>query len=154
MKALVLFSGGLDSTTCLALAVEKYGKDAVLALSISYGQKHRKEIEAAQAGNDQARLAVDVFITGIVHYIGAFAMDLGGLDYLVFTAGIGEHSAYVRSRVCEKLGLLGVQLDEEKNRRNETDISAADSAVQVLVIPTNEELGIARRTYEYPESSR
>lgn len=114
----------------------------------------RYVIEAAQAGNDRARLAVDVFITGIVHYIGAFAMDLGGLDYLVFTAGIGEHSAYVRSRVCEKLGLLGVQLDEEKNRRNETDISAADSAVQVLVIPTNEELGIARRTYEYPESSR
>ena len=109
----------------------------------------RYVIEAAQAGNERAQLAVDVFVTGIVHYIGAFAMDLGRLDYLVFTAGIGEHSDYVRARVCEKLGLLGVKLDEEKNRRSETVISAADSAVQVLVIPTNEELGIARRTWEY-----
>ena len=109
----------------------------------------RYVIEAAQNGNERAKLALDVFVTGIVHYIGAFAMDLGRLDYLVFTAGIGEHSALLRERVCEKLGLLGVKLDEEKNAQNERVISAADSAVRVLVIPTNEELGIARRTYEY-----
>lgn len=109
----------------------------------------RYVIEAAQNGNERAKLALDVFVTGIVHYIGAFAMDLGRLDYLVFTAGIGEHSALLRERVCEKLGLLGVMLDEEKNAKNEKVISAADSAVRVLVIPTNEELGIARRTYEY-----
>ncbi len=109
----------------------------------------RYVIEAAQNGNERAKLALDVFVTGIVHYIGAFAMDLGRLDYLVFTAGIGEHSALLRERVCEKLGLLGVKLDEEKNAKNEKVISAADSAVRVLVIPTNEELGIARRTYEY-----
>ena len=109
----------------------------------------RYVIEAAQNGNERAKLALDVFVTGIVHYIGAFAMDLGRLDYLVFTAGIGEHSALLRERVCEKLGLLGVKLDEEKNAQNEKVISAADSAVRVLVIPTNEELGIARRTYEY-----
>ena len=109
----------------------------------------RYVIEAAEAGNARAKLAVDVFVTGIVHYIGAFAMDLGRLDYLVFTAGIGEHSAYIRSRVCEKLGLLGVKLDEDRNEKNEEEISASGSAVRVLVIPTNEELGIARRTYEY-----
>lgn len=109
----------------------------------------RYVIEAAQNGNERAKLALDVFVTGIVHYIGAFAMDLGRLDYLVFTAGIGEHSVLLRERVCEKLGLLGVKLDEEKNAQNEKVISAADSAVRVLVIPTNEELGIARRTYEY-----
>ena len=109
----------------------------------------RYVIEAAQNGNERAKLALDVFVTGIVHYIGAFAMDLGRLDYLVFTAGIGEHSALLRERVCEKLGLLDVKLDEEKNAQNEKVISAADSAVRVLVIPTNEELGIARRTYEY-----
>lgn len=109
----------------------------------------RYVIEAAQNGNERAKLALDVFVTGIVHYIGAFAMDLGRLDYLVFTAGIGEHSALLRERVCEKLGLLGVKLDKEKNAQNEEVISAADSAVRVLVIPTNEELGIARRTYEY-----
>ena len=109
----------------------------------------RYVIEAAQNGNERAKLALDVFVTGIVHYIGAFAMDLGRLDYLVFTAGIGEHSALLRERVCEKLGLLGVKLDKEKNAQNEEVISAADSAVRVLVIPTNEELGIARRPYEY-----
>ncbi len=109
----------------------------------------RYVIEAAEAGNARAKLAADVFVTGIVHYIGAFAMDLGRLDYLVFTAGIGEHSAYIRSRVCEKLGLLGVKLDEDRNEKNEEEISASGSAVRVLVIPTNEELGIARRTYEY-----
>ena len=109
----------------------------------------RYVLEAAEAGNERVKLAVDVFVTGIVHFIGAFAMDLGGLDYLVFTAGIGEHSDYVRARVCEKLSLLGVQIDEEKNRRSESDISAEGSAVKVLVIPTNEELGIARRTFEY-----
>ena len=109
----------------------------------------RYVLEAAEAGNERAKLAVDVFVTGIVHFIGAFAMDLGGLDYLVFTAGIGEHSDYVRARVCEKLLLLGAQIDEEKNRRSESDISAEGSAVKVLVIPTNEELGIARRTFEY-----
>jgi acetate kinase len=76
-------------------------------------------------------------------------MDLGRLDCLVFTAGIGEHSAYIRQRVCEKLGLLGVKIDKEKNGKNEEDVSAPDSRVRVLVIPTNEELGIARRTYEY-----
>ena len=109
----------------------------------------RYVIEAAEAGNARAKLAVDVFVAGIVHYIGAFAMDLGRLDYLVFTAGIGEHSAYIRSRVCEKLGLLGIKLDEDRNEKNEEEISASESAVRVLVIPTNEELGIARRTYEY-----
>ena len=105
--------------------------------------------EAAENGNERAKLAVDVFVTGIVHYIGAFAMDLGKLDYLVFTAGIGEHSAYIRRLVCEKLGLLGIKIDEKKNRADETEISAGDSKVKVLVIPTNEELGIARRTYEF-----
>ena len=109
----------------------------------------RYVIEAAQGGNERAQLAVDVFVTGIVHYIGSFAMDLGSLDYLVFTAGIGEHSAYIREHVCEKLGILGIKLDIEKNERNEAEISAEDSSVKVLVIPTNEELGIARRTYEY-----
>jgi acetate kinase len=106
-------------------------------------------IDAAKEGNERAQLAVDVFVTGIVHYIGAFAMDLGRLDYLVFTAGIGEHSDYIREQVCAKLNLLGIRLDSTRNAANETVISADDSAVQVLVIPTNEELGIARRTYEY-----
>lgn len=106
--------------------------------------------EAADAGNERARLAIDVFVTGIVHYIGAFYLDLGRLDDLVFTAGIGEHSARIRRLVCEKLAPIGVKLDTEKNEScsGEGIISAEDSAVCVRVIPTNEELGIARRTYE------
>lgn len=107
-------------------------------------------VEAAGAGNARAKLAMDVFVAGIVHYIGAFYLDLGQLDDLVFTAGIGEHSAPIRRMVCEKLAPLGVKLDAAKNEScsGEGILSAGDSAVRIRVIPTNEELGIARRTYE------
>ncbi len=106
--------------------------------------------EAADGGNERAKLAIDVFVTGIVHYIGAFYLDLGRLDDLVFTAGIGEHAPRIRRMVCEKLAPIGVKLDAEKNEScpGEGIISADDSAICVRVIPTNEELGIARRTYE------
>lgn len=107
--------------------------------------------EAAEKGNDRAQLAIDVFVSGIVHYISAYYVDLGGLDYLVFTAGVGENNSMIRRRVCEKLSVLGVVIDEEKNIicRGDMDISDSGSAVKVRVIPTDEELGIARRTYEY-----
>ncbi|MGN0998467.1 MAG: acetate/propionate family kinase [Faecousia sp.] len=110
----------------------------------------RYVMEAAEQGSKRAKLAVDVFVTGIVHYIGAFYLDLGRLDYLVFTAGIGEHSYQIRSMVCQKLEPLGVKLDEEANQNcsGSAVISAPDSKVFVRVIPTDEELGIARRTYE------
>lgn len=106
-------------------------------------------IEAANEGHERAKLAIDVFVSSIVHYIGAFYLDLGRLDNLVFTAGIGEHSGLIRAMVCEKLTPLGVRLDTAKNSRcrGEGIISAADSAVTVRVIPTDEELGIARRVY-------
>ena len=111
----------------------------------------RYVLDAASAGNERARLAVDVFVTGIVHYIGAFYLDLGRLDDLVFTAGIGEHSPEIRRMVCERLLPLGVRLDPALNENVPEDgrISSPDSAVKVLVIPTDEELGIARRTYEF-----
>lgn len=108
--------------------------------------------KAAKEGNERAQLAIDVFVNGIVHYIGAFYPDLGGLDHLVFTAGIGENSALLRRRVCEKLGALGVVLDEEKNAACHgvrQELTGRGSRVRVFVIPTNEELGIARRTYAY-----
>lgn len=108
----------------------------------------RYVLEAADGGNERAKLAVDVFVTGIVHYIGAFFLDLGGLTDLVFTAGIGEHSDRVRAMVCQRLGSIGVKLDAEANQKNAPIISTPDSAVTVRVIPTDEELGIARRTYE------
>jgi acetate kinase len=107
--------------------------------------------DAAKNGNERAALAIDVFVNGIVHYIGAFFVDLGGLDYLVFTAGIGEKSPLIRRLVCEKLAVLGVRIDKDKNENTKgyQDISEKESRVAVLVIPADEELGIARRTFEY-----
>ena len=111
----------------------------------------RYVLDAARAGNERARLAVGVFVTGIVHYIGAFYLDLGRLDDLVFTAGIGEHSPEIRRMVCDRLAPLGVRIDPALNENVPPDglISTPGSAVKVLVIPTDEELGIARRTYEF-----
>ena len=110
----------------------------------------RYVLDAAREGNERAELAARVFVTGIVHYIGAFYLDLGGLDYLVFTAGIGENSAEIRRRVCERLAPIGVELDEAANERTRGEgiISAPGSAVTVRVIPADEELSIARRAYE------
>ncbi len=130
--------------------LEGYQKKGGLLGISGVSNDMRYIIEAADQGNTRAKLAIDVFVTGIVHYIGAFYLDLGRLDDLVFTAGIGEHSARIRQLVCQKLAPIGVKLDLEKNENcpGEGIISAADSAVCVRVIPTNEELGIARRTYE------
>lgn len=80
----------------------------------------------------------------IQQYIGAYTTDLDGLDTLVFTAGVGEHSAIVRQAVCAQLGYLGVKLDEAKNQANALSIEAPDSRVKVAVIPTDEESIIAR----------
>ena len=107
-----------------------------------------REVEkAAQSGNDRAVLALDMYCYRIKKYIAAYTGILGGCDALVFTAGVGEHSAFVRSTSCEGLAFLGIRIDEEKNARatgGETVISEDDSPVQVLVIPTNEEIVIAR----------
>lgn len=106
---------------------------------------------AAESGNERARLAVDAFVSGIIKQIGAFYAELGGLDQLVFTGGIGEHSAFVRNAVCSQLRHLGIELDEEKNSASESVgvVSAASSAVLVTVVPANEELGVARETAAY-----
>ena len=106
---------------------------------------------AAEEGNMQAKLAIDVFVNSIVHYIGAFFTTMGGMDCLVFTGGIGENSSLIRELVCRKLECLGLKLDFEKNKNcnSRTELAQHDSKVRIAIIPTNEELGIARRTYEY-----
>ena len=111
----------------------------------------RYVMEAAKNGHYRSRLAIDVFVTGIVHYIGAFYLDLGRLDALVFTAGIGEHSPDIRRMVSERLKPLGVRLDPRKNETVPEDgiISEEASSCKVFVIPADEEKGIARRTYDY-----
>lgn len=93
-----------------------------------------------------ARLAVEYFIYRVAKEVGALTAVLGGLDALVFTAGIGENSPVIRHRVCEACAWLGIDLDEEANTANRPRISRATSAVAVLMIPTNEELMIARHT--------
>ena len=102
--------------------------------------------EAAAAGNGRAQLAIDVFCESIVKYIGAFYAVLGGLDYLVFTGGIGENSATVRGKVCRRLAHLGIRLDEAANAAGPKDriVSTGDSPVKVCSIATNEESGIAQ----------
>ena len=112
----------------------------------------RYVLEAADRGNERARLAVNAYVTGIVRYIGAFSAEIGGLDCLSFTGGIGENSAVIREEVCRRIAHMGVKLSHEKNWEAKGDrcISAEDSAVRVYVIACNEELGVARKTYACP----
>jgi acetate kinase len=108
-----------------------------------------RDLEAAAAeGNGRARLAIDVFVRSIRHYIGAFLVELGGVDVITFSGGIGENSPAIRSSVCRGLGAFGVQLDEEWNHtvRRVGTISSPESAVSVLVLPADEEVIVARAT--------
>ena len=112
----------------------------------------RDVLEAADAGNERAQLAIDVFCNGIVRHIGAYYAELGGLDHLVFTGGIGEHGTRIREIVCHQLKHMGILLDDKKNQSctgSNTVISCDASPVMIHVIPANEELGVARKTYAY-----
>jgi acetate kinase len=121
------------------------------------GNDMREIIAAARSGNTRAELALEVFCYRVKKYIGAYHAVLGRLDGIVFTAGIGENSAEVRRRSLEGLEPLGIRLDAEKNAEavgREAIISAEDSAVSVLVVPTDEALDIAIDTYDvYVRSS-
>jgi acetate kinase len=106
--------------------------------------------EAAAAGNKDAQLALDSLVHSIRHWIGSFMIELGGIDALVFTAGIGENNADTRTAVCAGLKGFGLKLDPAKNaacRATEADIATDDSAARVLVIPANEELVLAREVF-------
>jgi acetate kinase len=99
-----------------------------------------------ESGEPEAQLAVDYFVYRAAREIGAMAATLGGVDGLVFTAGIGENSPAVRERICDASAWLGVELDREANARNGPRIATRQSRVAVWVVPTNEELMIARHT--------
>ena len=107
--------------------------------------------EAADAGNERAKLAIDVFCNGIVRYIGSYYAELGGLDHLVFTGGIGEHGCTIRRIVRSQLKHMGVLLDPEKNLDYSENavISLPESPVTIHFIPAKEELGVARKTFGY-----
>ncbi|MFW6134598.1 MAG: acetate/propionate family kinase [Elusimicrobiota bacterium] len=111
----------------------------------------REIISKYKKDHSRAKLAIDIFVYRIKHYIGAYAGIMNGLDVLVFTAGIGENSIELREKVCEDMDFLGIKIDSEKNKEmgsNEGVISSDDSKVKVMCIPTNEELLIARETAE------
>ena len=106
--------------------------------------------KAADEGNKKAQLAQDVFGYRVAKYIGAYTAAMNGVDAISFTAGLGENNGIMREYVCSFLGYLGVEIDKEKNgvRGEETIVSTPNSKVKVLVVPTNEELAIARETME------
>ena len=136
----------LTADECLNILNKKSGVLALSGISSDF-----RDIEtAANQGNEDCRLALDKFAYEVKKYIGSYTTVLGGLDCLVFTAGVGENSATMRASICEGLEYLGIKLDPEKNntRGEEAIISAADSKVTVWVIPTNEELMIAQDTAE------
>ena len=111
-----------------------------------------REIEAAvKAGDEMATLALDMYEQRIIKYVGAYAAEMGGVDIIVFTGGVGENQTGVRENVCAPLAFMGVEIDKElnaKTRGTETVISTPQSKVKVVVVPTDEELMIARDTRE------
>lgn len=125
-------------------------ESGVYGLSRGLSSDFRDLRQAASEGNEYAALAIETFCYSVIKYIGAYAAAMNGVDDIVFTAGVGENTASVRANICESLGYLGIKLDDEANskRGEEIIISTPDSPVKVLVIPTNEELAIARETLE------
>ena len=135
---------GLDADGMSNLLNKKSG-----VAGLTGGKSDMRDVEAAAAeGDDRARLAQDMYFYRIKKYIGAYAAAMGGLDVIVFTAGVGENQLSMRSEVCKDMEFLGVKFDEVKNRvrGEEAIISADDSRVKVVVIPTDEELMIATDT--------
>ena len=123
-------------------------KSGVFGVSDNVSSDFRDLENAAKEGNDKAQLARDVFAYNVAKYVGAYAAAMNGVDAIAFTAGVGENDKNVRKAIVERLGFLGIELDEEANNKRGEDniISTADSKVTVCVIPTNEELAIARET--------
>jgi acetate kinase len=117
-------------------------------LGVSETSSDMQDLLAAESSDDRAAEAVGLFCYQVRKTIGAFSAVLGGLDALVFTGGIGEKSAVIRSRICAGLGYLGIELDQRANAGNEIVISANDARVDVYAIPTDEEWMIAKETFK------
>ena len=158
-------SGDIDPAVLEYLAAKKHytvldcinylNKQCGVAGISGVSSDFRDLTKAADEGNERAQLALDVFAYDVKKYIGSYIAAMDGLDCLVFTAGIGENTWLVREMICDKMDYFGIRIDKERNSKKNDgtihDISAADSKVKVLVIPTNEELVIARETKELLE---
>ncbi len=123
-------------------------KSGVLGIS-GVSSDFRDLSSAKKEGNERAALALDIFAYSTKKYVGSYSAVMGGIDCLVFTAGVGENDGYIRKSICSGLEYLGIEIDDNKNAERKSginEISAENSKVKVLVIPTNEELVIARDT--------
>ena len=123
-------------------------KSGILGMSNGISSDFRDVEKAAGEGNHQAEVALKAFRYRVAKYIGAYAAAMNGVDAICFTAGVGENDKGARKEICSYLGFMGVKLDDKLNdiRGEEREISASDSKVKVFLIPTNEELAIARET--------
>ncbi|MBQ3221055.1 MAG: acetate kinase [Clostridia bacterium] len=139
---------GMDISEAATYLNKKGGVAGVSGVSSDF----RDLTKAAGEGNKRAQLALDMFAYACKKYVGAYAAAMNGVDCIVFTAGVGENTPCVRQAICENMQYLGLEIDEEKNlQKNDgsiRDISGKNSKVKVLIIPTNEELVIARETAE------
>ena len=135
---------GLDIAGLMNVLNKKSGVEGVSGVSSDF----RDLDNAADEGNNRAKIALEVFIYRVAKYVGAYTAAMNGVDVIAFTAGIGENAGNVREGVCKYLGYLGIEIDKEANakRGEEITISTPDSKVKVMVVPTNEELAIARDT--------
>jgi acetate kinase len=143
---------GMDIKEMLNVMNKKSG-----VLGISGVSSDFRDLEAAGAqGNKRAALAVEAFEYGVRKLIGSYAAIMAGVDAVIFTAGVGENGISNRAAICEYLGYLGIKIDPERNnvRGKEALISTDDSKVQVWVVPTNEELMIARDTAELVKAAQ
>jgi len=152
-------SGDLDPAIVFTL-MDKLGMNATEAnnyfnkkagmLGLSGVSNDLRDIlEAASSNNERAQIALDVYYNRIKGYIGNYIAKLNGCDCLVFTAGVGENAIDIRENICADLDYLGIKMDAAKNnvRGKEVDAATPDSKVRIFIIPTNEELVIARDTY-------
>ena len=134
----------MDITALMNMLNKKSGVQGMSGLSSDF----RDLTAGAKEGNKRAQNAIEVFAYRVAKYVGSYVAAMNGVDAIAFTAGIGENVGIIRAKVCEYLGYLGIELNPEANekRGEEIEISTADSKVRVLVVPTNEELAIARET--------
>lgn len=141
--AIVTYLMGLENATTEQIDNILYKKSGFLGVS-GVSNDVRNVIEAADEGNERAEIAIKMFINRVAQTIATYIIDLEGIDAVIFTAGIGENSSKIRKMVCERLTVLGVEIDENKNNQNAEWIHSSKSRVNIGVIATNEELMIAK----------
>ncbi len=150
-SAVVEYLAGKEGWT-VAEALTYLNKKCGMAGVSGVSSDFRDLTKASDEGNYRAKLALDMFAYACKKYVGSYSAVMNGVDCIVFTAGVGENTPVVRSAICSGMEYLGLSIDEEKNKEKNNgqirDISGKDSKVKVLIIPTNEELVIARETVE------